>query len=685
MDQMPTAGPSKRKRAPSDDLNATQNLVHPEWETIDPTPDVQALFGAFDTKFFQGKLRCVQLEWSKKMYQCAGICYCRRNQMGSAITIRLSEPLLKLRQRMDLVETMLHEMIHAYLFVLKIREGNGGHGPNFKRIMVSINQTAGTNITVYHTFHDEVNLYKTHVWRCNGICQHRKPFFGYVKRTCNRAPGPSDQWWAQHHQTCGGHFAKTAEPEPKSRAPRAPTGKKTLPAVQRIDDPKWGMNSKARGAGSKTITLPPKTKPTKASTPNPKNSNPFAKETRPTSWDGNLRNVRGMNDLNSSGGSDNDNPGPSAPNRSAGGNLSNVVGFKDVGSNRVSHPNIQDLTGGHTLGSSTNHRSPHASPVNIVRDVWSNKFRDDAPPKKPRLSEVPNPSQRNGTTSNQQSSPNSSWHQIGDDSDDDVLIREVKEEIFDISDDDDDEVAPPPRIKPDPDARQRAIKSEILDDFDGSDIELIDDDFDDDYVTPPDASGAIAMADTSVIDDIFGTDTLIADFNEINDAMPDQASNDQIITCPICTERMCREMLEEHLNGCQGIKMAINKTGRVVASTSNGVFRKTAGGRGGGGRDRQLLAQCGYTKEEIEASLGKDDGDEEEQFNRRILREMSEEQRGVRRRSIKAAPATAAVDVPVEGDEELGDCPVCSARISLSRINNHLDVCLSVAVLAEDD
>lgn len=73
-------------------------------------------------------------------------------------------------------------MIHAYLFVLNIREGNGGHGPNFIKIMQGINKTAGTNISVYHTFHDEVALYKTHIWRCNGICQHRKPFYGWVKR-----------------------------------------------------------------------------------------------------------------------------------------------------------------------------------------------------------------------------------------------------------------------------------------------------------------------------------------------------------------------------------------------------------------------------------------------------------------------------------------------------------------------
>lgn len=88
-------------------MNATQNLVNPEWETIDPTPDIYSLFGAFDIKFFQGKLRCVELEWSKRMYQCAGICYQRRNGLGMSIIIRLSEPLLKLRSRRDLIETML--------------------------------------------------------------------------------------------------------------------------------------------------------------------------------------------------------------------------------------------------------------------------------------------------------------------------------------------------------------------------------------------------------------------------------------------------------------------------------------------------------------------------------------------------------------------------------------------------
>lgn len=107
---------AKRKRSNDVDLdenlNATQNIVHPEWETLDPTPDIYSLFGAFDIKFFQGKLKCVELEWSKRMYTCAGICYQRRNRLGMSVIIRLSEPLLKLRARRDLIETLLVSMIN---------------------------------------------------------------------------------------------------------------------------------------------------------------------------------------------------------------------------------------------------------------------------------------------------------------------------------------------------------------------------------------------------------------------------------------------------------------------------------------------------------------------------------------------------------------------------------------------
>lgn len=70
---------------------------------------------------------------------------------------------------------------------------------------------------VYHTFHDEVDEYRRHWWRCDGPCRHRKPYYGYVKRATNRAPSAHDYWWAEHQQTCGGTYVKIKEPENYAR------------------------------------------------------------------------------------------------------------------------------------------------------------------------------------------------------------------------------------------------------------------------------------------------------------------------------------------------------------------------------------------------------------------------------------------------------------------------------------
>lgn len=213
-------------------------------------------------------------------------------------------------------------MIHAYLFIQNIREGNGGHGPNFKRIMENINRVAGTNITVYHTFHDEVNLYKTHIWRCNGICQHRKPFYGWVKRTCNRAPGPNDNWWAKHHETCSGTFVKVSQPEPKNKAKKAKIEDSKLPKItnwmnppKSSSIPKSGTNqprtigssggSGATGGytkmnGGGTVVLKPTAKNRTATVTSGDNTNRDSVLNSATVG-GNLSNVVGFRDLNNSG------------------------------------------------------------------------------------------------------------------------------------------------------------------------------------------------------------------------------------------------------------------------------------------------------------------------------------------------------------------------------------------------
>lgn len=202
----------------------TNSIIDPQWDLHDPTPDIYALFQMFNAKFFWGKLDCVEVKWSPRMYSCAGICTYKG--LGGCV-VSLSLPLLKLRPRKDLIETLLHEMIHAFLFVTDRNSEREEHGPKFHSHMYRINKEAGTNITVYHTFHDEVRHYKTHWWRCNGPCKSRPPYYGLVKRSMNRAPGPNDNWYAEHKYNCGGEFIKVKEPDGfKSRKSKKTLGDK---------------------------------------------------------------------------------------------------------------------------------------------------------------------------------------------------------------------------------------------------------------------------------------------------------------------------------------------------------------------------------------------------------------------------------------------------------------------------
>ncbi|CAG0919113.1 unnamed protein product [Notodromas monacha] len=220
------------------------SLIDPEWELIDPNPDIFSLFGEFNKRFFWGALFSVEVRWSPRMTLCAGLCYYQRR--AKYCSIRLSKPLLQLRPRKDFIETLLHEMIHAYLFVTENNSDHNAHGPNFHKHMYRINAEAGTKITVYHSFHDEVDHYRQHWWRCDGPCQKKPPFFGIVRRSMNREPGPNDRWWDEHRQTCNGKYHKIREPEgygkPKGKAVSKSSdvtkSRKEKILSQKVTDPK---------------------------------------------------------------------------------------------------------------------------------------------------------------------------------------------------------------------------------------------------------------------------------------------------------------------------------------------------------------------------------------------------------------------------------------------------------------
>ena len=114
--------------------------------------------------------------------------------------------------------------------------------------MNRINEGTGLNITVYHSFHDEVNYYKQHIWRCNGRCRDNPPFYGWVKRSTNRKPQPADYWFAEHKRTCGGEFIKVSEPQKsksksKDKEDKSKNKKKKLKAIKeesQRDHKSWG-------------------------------------------------------------------------------------------------------------------------------------------------------------------------------------------------------------------------------------------------------------------------------------------------------------------------------------------------------------------------------------------------------------------------------------------------------------
>lgn len=63
------------------------------------------------------------------------------------------------------------------------------------------------------------------MWRCDGFCQNQAPYFGIVRRSMNRPPGPNDFWWNEHMRMCRGHFVKIMGPEVPEKRKKAGTEK----------------------------------------------------------------------------------------------------------------------------------------------------------------------------------------------------------------------------------------------------------------------------------------------------------------------------------------------------------------------------------------------------------------------------------------------------------------------------
>lgn len=168
-------------------------------------PNINQLFQKYNRIFFDNKLEFCIVKWSEdykshiNMLENAGYCQQKRDNI---CYIYLSKPILQYRPTKDIIETLLHEMIHAFLFIFDIHSHDrSDHGKRYIAIMNAINYCLkGVKIEIYHYCNDECEHIKLTIFQCNGHCQK------IIERPKNKPPGKHEKWWNKHKRNCNGKF-----------------------------------------------------------------------------------------------------------------------------------------------------------------------------------------------------------------------------------------------------------------------------------------------------------------------------------------------------------------------------------------------------------------------------------------------------------------------------------------------
>lgn len=101
-------------------------------------------------------------------------------------------------------------MISAYLVVSSTRFNTG---KSFICIANRINERCGTNISALRKSRNEMVGRRTYIWRCNGLCRYKEPFYGWIQKAADEKPSDKDLWWTEHRKACGGQFNKMCIPQ----------------------------------------------------------------------------------------------------------------------------------------------------------------------------------------------------------------------------------------------------------------------------------------------------------------------------------------------------------------------------------------------------------------------------------------------------------------------------------------
>jgi len=114
MEKAPTDRPKRRTRqnGAEDPIPSTSGLLPPKHCRKEPLPNLAALYAEFNRTYFDNTLHSFVIQWSSAQTHCSGITFpeCRIISISCRI-IRDSR-----MSHDELVDIVLHEMIHVYLF-----------------------------------------------------------------------------------------------------------------------------------------------------------------------------------------------------------------------------------------------------------------------------------------------------------------------------------------------------------------------------------------------------------------------------------------------------------------------------------------------------------------------------------------------------------------------------------------
>ncbi|MGK7913074.1 MAG: SprT family zinc-dependent metalloprotease [Synechococcus sp.] len=159
-------------------------------------PDLEALFTQLNRELFDHQIPVIPVAWSKRMTRAAGLFWWKQHLDGKKpefeYGIRLSLPLLQQRPHADLLATLAHEMIHAWVS-LYLEDLRHGHGTLFQTKMAEVNRIQSEfEVTQHHSFTEEVQRHTKYRWdcsQCGAIYRRQRNSIDVKRHRCGKCRG----------------------------------------------------------------------------------------------------------------------------------------------------------------------------------------------------------------------------------------------------------------------------------------------------------------------------------------------------------------------------------------------------------------------------------------------------------------------------------------------------------------